>query len=591
MNLIKPSVEFWKQGDHVQGLYEHIERCARICYRSANKGNVTAEQFVKSLIKRRHCYTGDSEVLTEKGWIKWSNYSGEKVAVASSKTMSFVGFEKPKEIFRHTYKGKFYEYPELGIKVTDGHRMFGMHQSDWVNNKRMFKPKLFVCNEEYFDPNNRRWTLGERMFRVPTACRYVAQELNPIFQLIGFWLGDGYKKVTNNTINFHLKKKRKIDYLKSLCQKLNIELHSYSNKYVIHSNVISALIKTICIKDGEKYFDATLNSTDIKSVIDGLINSDGAQEHHNISFYNTNNSIIEWIKRNGVLCGYNISEIKPVKQHPICRVLLIKKYDSKLVNDSRRQKSEVIISEEELPVYCVSVSTGVIIVRGTSGQTLLCGNCRPLEFGTLCFSFGTFPDWNEKVESPWFKECNGWLVTNLRWLIEHAPFNWEMYVMISDQQGGLNPNLTNYYRPTFHWNISRGIGDEFRTHVTLSSLMESTRYVNYHRVGKDGMKNLNDKNNHMDFVIPSWYNPNNNDGILERTWVKAEDTYSEMIEKGYKPQQAREVLPLSIATNLVQCGFRDAWENFFNLRCDKAAHPDSIYISSRAIAMFNYYQK
>jgi thymidylate synthase (FAD) len=211
---------------------------------------------------------------------------------------------------------------------------------------------------------------------------------------------------------------------------------------------------------------------------------------------------------------------------------------------------------------------------------------RPLEFGTLCFSFGTFPDWNEKVESPWFKECNGWLVTNLRWLIEHAPFNWEMYVMISDQQGGLNPNLTNYYRPTFHWNISRGIADEFRTHVMLSSLMESTRYVNYHRVGKDGMKNLNDKNNHMDFVTPSWYNPNSNYGILERAWAEAENRYSEMIEKGYKPQQAREVLPLSIATNLVQCGFRNAWDNFFNLRCDKAAHPDCQLIATKAKKLY-----
>lgn len=212
---------------------------------------------------------------------------------------------------------------------------------------------------------------------------------------------------------------------------------------------------------------------------------------------------------------------------------------------------------------------------------------RPLEMGTLCFSFGTFPDWNEKVESPWFKECNGWLVTNLRWLIEHAPFNWEMYVMISDQQGGLNPNLTNYYRPTFHWNISRGIGDELRTHVTLSSLMESTRYVNYHRVGKDGMKNLNDINNHMDFVRPYWHNPNFGDIGFESTLAYIEDSYSKMIENGLQPQQAREILPLSIATNLVQCGFKDSWENLFLQRCDKAAHPDCQLIATKAKELYD----
>lgn len=192
--------------------------------------------------------------------------------------------------------------------------------------------------------------------------------------------------------------------------------------------------------------------------------------------------------------------------------------------------------------------------------------------------------WLRSVFNPWVKrdKKNHFYITNLRYIIEHYPKNWE------EQIANMVDVDVNQYRPTIHWHVSRGIADEFRTHVMLSSLMESTRYVNYHRVGNDGMKNLNDKNNHMDFVIPSWYNPNNNDGILERAWVNVEERYSEMIEKGYKPQQAREVLSLSIATNLVQCGFRDAWDNFFNLRCDKAAHPDAIHIASKAIVMFNY---
>lgn len=212
---------------------------------------------------------------------------------------------------------------------------------------------------------------------------------------------------------------------------------------------------------------------------------------------------------------------------------------------------------------------------------------RCLEFGTLCFSYGTFPDWNEKVESPWFKDCDGWLVTNLRWLVEHAPFNWEMYVMISQQQGGLNANLTNYYRPTFHWSVSRVTADSFRTHVTLSSLMESTRYCNY---GKKGMA----------FVAPYWYDNNKvadyRNGSLNKVpaeeylykqWEKAEENYNALLNHGLQPQQAREVLPLSVATNLVQCGFKEMWENFFRQRTDKAAHPDAHLIATGAKGLYD----
>lgn len=217
---------------------------------------------------------------------------------------------------------------------------------------------------------------------------------------------------------------------------------------------------------------------------------------------------------------------------------------------------------------------------------------RCCEFGTVVLAspknlYKKAVWWLRSVFNPWVKrdKKNHFYITNLRYIIEHYPKNWEKQI------ANMVDVDVNQYRPTIHWHVSRGIADEFRTHVMLSSLMESTRYVNYHRVGKDGMKNLNDKNNHMDFVIPSWYNPNSNYGILERAWAEAENRYSEMIEKGYKPQQAREVLPLSIATNLVQCGFRNAWDNFFNLRCDKAAHPDSVYIAKKAIVMFNYYEK
>lgn len=44
---------------------------------------------------------------------------------------------------------------------------------------------------------------------------------------------------------------------------------------------------------------------------------------------------------------------------------------------------------------------------------------------------------------------------------------------------------------------------------------------------------------------------------------------------GYKPQEARAVLPNATKTELVMTGFESDWEGFFRLRYSKAAHPDA----------------
>ena len=54
-----------------------------------------------------------------------------------------------------------------------------------------------------------------------------------------------------------------------------------------------------------------------------------------------------------------------------------------------------------------------------------------------------------------------------------------------------------------------------------------------------------------------------------------EETYFELIEKGWKPEQARNILPNSLKTELMMTGFVTDWKHFFELRTDKAAHPQA----------------
>ena len=53
----------------------------------------------------------------------------------------------------------------------------------------------------------------------------------------------------------------------------------------------------------------------------------------------------------------------------------------------------------------------------------------------------------------------------------------------------------------------------------------------------------------------------------------AEYYYFFLLSKGWTPQQARSVLPLSIKSELISCGFEDSWSNFFHRRDAPDAHP------------------
>lgn len=137
-------------------------------------------------------------------------------------------------------------------------------------------------------------------------------------------------------------------------------------------------------------------------------------------------------------------------------------------------------------------------------------------------------------------------------------------------------------RYTVHFITSRGIMDEFRTHVGLSHLAESSRYCSY------------DKNrfgNEITFIIPNWVNTNcpnkeqEGPSVASIEWsttmLDAEASYMNLIKMGCTAQEAREVLPLAVKSELISCGFEDVWSNFFYRRCAKDAHPMAREIATK----------
>lgn len=108
---------------------------------------------------------------------------------------------------------------------------------------------------------------------------------------------------------------------------------------------------------------------------------------------------------------------------------------------------------------------------------------------------------------------------------------------------------------------------EFVRHRKFSFLQESTRYCRY----------SSDKfNNKLTFIEPCWLTPDMKSNLTYLNYVdtlqKIEDTYITLTKNGWKAEEARNVLPLSLKTELYMCGFAEDWKKFFELRCAPNAH-------------------
>lgn len=201
------------------------------------------------------------------------------------------------------------------------------------------------------------------------------------------------------------------------------------------------------------------------------------------------------------------------------------------------------------------------------------GHDRPLEFGTVYLTLrGDDADALRNIfiyaENPWTKIRKQVIKAeydpNIRVVLNYVTTNYRVIVenhLEEDLKYLCEPTEYHYKRYTAHMILDRGVMDEFRTHVGLSHLAESTRYCNY---SKDKF------GNELTFIQPCWDIRGSNyiDFLQHAEWG-----YFRMLKNGWTPQQARSVLPLGIKSELISCGFKDAWENFFKRRDAPDAHP------------------
>lgn len=191
-----------------------------------------------------------------------------------------------------------------------------------------------------------------------------------------------------------------------------------------------------------------------------------------------------------------------------------------------------------------------------------------------------------------------YITTNLRVLIEN-----NLKELLCYQ---VEPTEHHEKRITAKFICDRGVSHEFVRHRVFSFAQESTRYCDY---SKDKF------GNDITYIIPSWLDlPEGKYSNWDNDWCdvselkllypevdnlsdpancflqsikNAEYYYFMLINRGWKPQQARQVLPNATKTELVMTGFESDWEHFFELRYSGAAHPDAKKLADELKSLMN----
>lgn len=193
--------------------------------------------------------------------------------------------------------------------------------------------------------------------------------------------------------------------------------------------------------------------------------------------------------------------------------------------------------------------------------------------------------------------CNWLITTNMRVLVEHDRLRDLKYIC--------EPTKRHAKRITARFTCDRGVSHEIVRHRVMSFAQESTRYCNY---GKDKF------GNEVTFIKPTWFDivtDEQREGFEDFLTI-AEEAYMALLDKWenrtpdkrYKtkfkgnpltPQQARQVLPNALKTEIVVTGFESDWEHFFSLRSPKAgaqgAHPDIAKLADELYEKLNSVNK
>lgn len=326
------------------------------------------------------CYDSETEVLTEKGFLKFSEVNGE-VKVAQYHENGYIDFVRPTAHYNMPYEGKMVRWYNTGVNnidllVTPNHKMVRWN----VNTGSV---QLFEAGDtsykfrKGYSQRNHMLVSGITSSTDPREGLSSLERLKVAFQADGSYPSSD--KHISGQIRFSLKKERKIQRLKQILSEVGFK-HTVSEKdargYVnFWVNPLEPMF--------EKDFSWVGFDKSCAWYRDFLLELqywDGCKKNNTIVYSSTNKDCIDQVQSFSALCGYKskINSYQDSREdynrktmHTITLTL-----NSKVGG----KPIERVFVDYSGTVHCVSVPTKMLIVR-RNNKVSVCGNT---EHSVMC---------------------------------------------------------------------------------------------------------------------------------------------------------------------------------------------------------------
>lgn len=336
----------------------------------------------------RSCYDSETEILTEKGWIRFPDLEKD-VKVATLNANGAVEYHLPQEHLIQDYKGKMYRFANLKIDlcVTPNHKMYvrsktGKLKFLQADEKRFWKGWKVLTGGEFSAKEKEWFELGD----VPVNAKVSVEKIkmDDWLEFLGYYISEGCTHIRKRVRAVGGKDYDVADYNILIAQE-NIEnrqtisaclekigfkfFSSDDHQFRICSKQLASILEPLG-KSGDKYIPREfLNLSKRQSLIlfNALILGDGSKRGEStFAYYSKSKQLADDVQELALRCGYAASVVKHAEGRDLYRVNIRPALDANLV--------EPEIFDYDGKVYCVNVENHVICVR-RNGRVAWCGNC------------------------------------------------------------------------------------------------------------------------------------------------------------------------------------------------------------------------
>ena len=347
----------------------------------------------------RACFSDDTEVLTERGWIFLKDIEEEdKVATLNKKDV--VEYHKPREIIKQRYKGQLIGFKnyQCDLLVTPNHKMYvkkrgkkdfellpAYESINW-NRSKMLKVAKYNGREKKwftFPPGiNRKNSKTAEVKRIL---------MDDWLEFFGYFVTEGCVSIRKRKRRVNRKEYVIYDYrvLLAQCEKKNnvnykkIEaclkrlpfnfVDSFDHQFCITNKQLANYLKRFG-KSKEKYIPRELlgvSKRQLMILFNAMMLGDGNAKGD--TYYSSSRKLIDNFQEILLKVGYagNIMVHDKRKKNRLYNIGILNRFNKKYITPSY---SEKFIEEYDGYVYCVNVPNHIIFVR-RNGKALFCGNC------------------------------------------------------------------------------------------------------------------------------------------------------------------------------------------------------------------------